>query len=339
VSRSYERINYSLRPAKQIERKMIFEACKRLESYALLPAYRYVGFGSIFFSDFSLVHRQLNISKMVSIEKDEKNKERFEFNRPFKCIDLQFGKSSTVLPTLDWSDRTILWLDYDGPLDASVIADVESFCVSASSGSVLIVTVNAIPPLAPLPNKSPIGSDNEDDLGSIATKDTQFDFLRERLSEDVGKNHVPHDTERSDFAGWNYAALMRRIIHSTVEDAIRRRNRELNGYAILNWNPTFSFDYSDGCNMTTFGGVLSSKGEQKHYESGSFSDFDFYQSSCDKSFRIKVPILTAKELRVLDSMLPDFDNEGVSGDGIRSADIAAYAKIYRYFPNFAEIDR
>ena len=43
---SYEKINYNLRPAKNIERKMIAEACRLLPSVRPVNRYRYVGFGS-----------------------------------------------------------------------------------------------------------------------------------------------------------------------------------------------------------------------------------------------------------------------------------------------------
>ena len=53
---------------------------------------------------------------MISIEKDEDRRERFEFNKPFDCIEVRYGHSNQVLPKCDWAPRTILWLDYDSQL-------------------------------------------------------------------------------------------------------------------------------------------------------------------------------------------------------------------------------
>jgi hypothetical protein len=143
---SYRQINFSLRPAKSIERKMLCEAFRRLAEFGHVSDYRYIGFGSTYFSDFILVHKTLAIRNMLSIERDDFNKARFEFNRPFHCIKLYFGESNDVLPELGWRDvRTICWLDYDGKLDSSVLTDVRLFCANAVSGSVLVVTVNAEP--------------------------------------------------------------------------------------------------------------------------------------------------------------------------------------------------
>ena len=55
MPKSYESVNYVLRPAKNIERKMFCEAFRRLAEFGRVDSYRYVGFGSTFFSDFSLV--------------------------------------------------------------------------------------------------------------------------------------------------------------------------------------------------------------------------------------------------------------------------------------------
>jgi hypothetical protein len=142
---SYEKINYSLRPAKSIERKMLCDAFRRLSAFDKVENYQYIGFGSTYFSDFILFHRALGITKMISIEKDKENKERFMFNRPFRCVELEFGKSNEVLPKLNWDAKSILWLDYDDKLDNHVLSDVRFFCINASPGSVIVLSVNAHP--------------------------------------------------------------------------------------------------------------------------------------------------------------------------------------------------
>src|ERR1035438_1696889 len=104
---SYRAINYSLRPAKAVERKMMGEAFRRLHPFQRIEDYRYVGFGSIYFSDFQAVHRTLGISDMVSIEKNVSAEACFEFNKPYRSIELIFGNSSVVLPKLPWDKPTI----------------------------------------------------------------------------------------------------------------------------------------------------------------------------------------------------------------------------------------
>ncbi len=80
---------------------------------------------------------------MLSIEKDAYAKECFEFNRPYGCVRIDFRHSNNVLPELQWQIPTIVWLDYDGRLESSVLSDVVTIANRASSGTFLVITVNA----------------------------------------------------------------------------------------------------------------------------------------------------------------------------------------------------
>ncbi len=102
---SFERFNYALRPAKNIERKMLCETFSRLVRIAPLREYQYVGFGSIGFHDFSLFHQRLGIHDMISIEAREKLRKRFAFNKPYSCIRMRWGFSYDVLPLMSWTKR------------------------------------------------------------------------------------------------------------------------------------------------------------------------------------------------------------------------------------------
>lgn len=98
---SFRKINYSLRPAKHAERKMMGEIFRRAAAFSALETYRYVGLGSVWFSDFSLYHKMLGIGEMVSIERATGCKARFEANRPFN-IEMRFKPTTEALPELDW---------------------------------------------------------------------------------------------------------------------------------------------------------------------------------------------------------------------------------------------
>ncbi len=65
---SYRKINYRVRPAKSIQRKMLCDALLRLSFFEPVENYRYVGFGSTTFTDFILFHKILGIKDMISIE-------------------------------------------------------------------------------------------------------------------------------------------------------------------------------------------------------------------------------------------------------------------------------
>ena len=143
MSSSFEKINYNVRANKSIERKMMCEALQRLSFIDYLENYRYIGFGSAYFSDFILFHRNLGISDLVSIEKEIAKKSRFEFNIPFSGINMQYGLSSTILPNLELgTKKSILWLDYDDKISDFMFSDVDTFFKDAIPGSFFILSVN-----------------------------------------------------------------------------------------------------------------------------------------------------------------------------------------------------
>ena len=132
MTASYRIIDYSLRPAKFAERKMLSEIFSRLKVFASLESYRYIGFGSIWFSDCILFHKALGVEDVISIEKEQAHKARFEFNKPYKGIRLMMGSAADVLPGLDWAHRSIVWLDYDDPLNPGILDDVRTVATSVS---------------------------------------------------------------------------------------------------------------------------------------------------------------------------------------------------------------
>lgn len=96
---SSKSVNYTIRPCKSIERKMMCEMISRLTMFDYVKNYRYIGMGAKYFVDFSLLHKKFGISDMYSMEinSTEKNKKRFEFNKPFNCIKMMFGNASDIL--------------------------------------------------------------------------------------------------------------------------------------------------------------------------------------------------------------------------------------------------
>ena len=313
IRSSYEKINYLLRPAKNIERKMLGEAFRRLAEFGKLDSYRYVGFGSTYFGDFYVFHRHLGLRRMVSIEQDEANQARFRFNRPFVCIRLEFGKSNDILPTLSWNQKTILWADYDGRLDSSVLTDLTSFCASASAGSVIVVTVNAMP--------------------DKPTED-RVKLLRAR----VGAESVPPDVSQVSLADWGTAAVYQRIICNHVSQRINERNGGLAEPRQLLYKQLFNFRYADSAKMVTVGGVIYERRQKDILKRCAFEkNLEFVKTGAEH-YLIETPNLTFREIHHLDSQLPKKDAKRLKSKSIPGADVEKYAKIYRYFPRFAEAE-
>lgn len=327
LRKSYLKINYNLRPAKSAERKMFCEAFRNLSFFNKLENYRYVGFGSTYFNDFALFHRSLGINKMISIEKHIDDKERFEFNKPYKCIDLKFGNSNEILPSLSWDESTILWLDYDNEISSTCFEDIGIFCSKAISGSVIIVTVNVTP------------EKNFNQNESITKK--RFN----KLIKQVGKDRIPIGITEKDCTNKNYAKIIRKILLNEVLDVLEKRNGGYEKILKIQFKQLFNFLYEDGARMLSFGGLLISSDNVPVFENCEFQNLDYYKPS-EEPFFIEIPNLTFREIRFLDKKLPHRDEEGeikplsITDLGdlacIPINDIENYTKIYRYYPNFIE---
>jgi len=309
---SYRKINYALRPAKNIERKMMAEACGRLSAYRRVSKYRYVGFGSTFYSDFTLFHRSLGLHPMVSIQRRLGDESRFDFNIPLGCVKNQFGESSEVIPTLKWDGiPTITWLDYDGQLDVSKLDDI-AFVVGASCPfSVLAVTVR---------------SEGED-----------FGYQPEErlpnLKQALG-SRMPQDISVADMLSSRFHGVIRKIINATIYDVLGRRNSGLPMGERTQYGQVFYFTYADSTQMVTVGGVFFKQSQQKFFERCDFKSLAFCRPG-DQPYNIYAPSLTYREQRHLDRQLP---RARLRAAGVPSEDLQAYAELYRYFPHFVEAE-
>ncbi len=313
MSPSYRAVNYGVRAAKSIERKLIAEALLRLDRLSPIEAYRYIGFGSVFFTDFLLFHRVLGISAMTNIEEHMQDEERFRFNVPLGAIDLRFGHSNQLLPKLNWSATTIVWLDYDGQLDAAVLADVETVASSIGRASVLIVTVNAQPMATFKPGE-------------------RVSALRDK----VGRERIPLGIEADGhLANWRLAAVSRRIIGAAIERALADRNAPLPVAERLRYRQIFNFRYADGPKMMTTGGIFFHDADVEALEGCQFASLSQVVDG-EVPFEVKVPVLTAREVLWLNAQLPTEDP--VSAPGVPPADCEAYARVHRHYPLYLDVD-
>ena len=259
-------IDYNLRPAKHIERVMLSQALRRLRPFAAVETYRYVGFGALYYRDFRLFHRDLGITDMLSIEMDTMSQARYQANAPYSCVTTVFGFSTDVLPTLDWSPRTIAWLDYTAKLDQNVLADLSFFAANCVPGSVLIATVNV---QADRLNQQPLAL----------------------LEERVGAENVPEGVTDADLTGWKLSTMSRRIMANKIADALAARNGPRPPAARLVFRCLFNFEYADDAKMLTFGGLFYEQGQEPLAASCRLEDLTFVRDATT-SFRIEVPKLT-----------------------------------------------
>jgi hypothetical protein len=306
---SSDKINYLVRPAKQVERKLIIEALLCLGKKYDIEDYTYVGMGSRYFVDFQMVHKFLRISDMISFEKEEDKIKRFEFNQPYEFIDIQPGVSTEILPTLDWSKSYIIWLDYDQKISPYMIDDIEIICDNARAGTILLLTIDAEP-------KRFDEDFPEDENERVSNR-------LKNLKESVYP-HYPTGIKKTDLSKKRFPEILMKIVRERIRDCLTIK--DLNSFQL------FNFIYEDTSQMYTFGCIFE-KRIKKIRETGIYNLG--YISKDDNFVKIKLPILTPREKMHFDRLIPGIA-EKLKEFEMAPDKLHAYEEYYRYYPQYFE---
>lgn len=310
---SFDVVNYSLRPNKAIQRSMVFEGARMLQERLALSPFVYVGFGSVWFSDFIFAHRSLRVDEMVSLEGDDLGYARAVFNRPYKTVEVLKGLSADVLPELYARSALkpkpwMMWLDYDGDFSEVVANDVRLAIENLPPNSAFVVTFNSTP--------------------------HKYGKPKERLSylKSVFGSVVSSDLDADLVQGENIDALLAQFALDLMKSVAADSERE------SRFLPAFSVAYRDSAPMVTVGGFLPSK----ETESASRAIVCSPDWPSIVEGRVEAPHLTGREALALQSELPTddrLDEESVKrlGFGLKPDQIQAFQKYYRFYPTFAQV--
>lgn len=311
---SFNGVNYSLRPSKTIQRGLVFEGLRLAqETLAWSRAY-YIGFGSIWFTDFAMAHRVLRIKRMISIERNSIGFRRAVFNKPYRFVRVKKGESYDVLPVIFQQERissspTILWLDYDGPLDEDKIGELRDRVEGANDDSVVLVTFDA----------------SEKYYGD------RWRHRISRLGQLFGSGAVD-DLTRADVIGDRLAATMGQLVMDMFQN-VSTRMRKSNACV-----PAFNIPYKDKAPMATVGAIFPAenklRGVRRIVRGSSWPGF------VDEP--VVAPHLTSKEVAVLQAKLPWSQSLTRSevrelGFDLELEQLRAFQLYYRHYPTFAQV--
>jgi len=321
---SYDSVNFTIRPNKNVERKLVFEALRTLNPPFAIHSYRYIGLGGIWFSDFILAHRILRIDRMHSIETQPTAAERARFNRPYATVEVSAGLTTEVLPTLALgAERAIVWLDYDTSLRGPVLKDIPILTETLPPGSLILLTVNADP--------RSLGKTFEERSTTLAQY--AAGYYDEPLPNSFF-NAIPS----------GFPARLAEIIL----DNLPRDNEQRTG---LSFVPMFNFYYADNVAMITVGGMIVDGNTRDMLGQTHFSAQLGVGNG--QQFAIDLPMLTRREKLCLDRLLPTeppLEEQRLiasqSGSAavkkerlmLRPAEVSAYNRFYRYYPMYSETD-
>jgi hypothetical protein len=314
---TFEGINYSLRPNKNIERKVIAEALQLLQTPFRLSSYTYIGLGAIWFVDFILFHRTLGIHNMISMQMGVDQAKRAAYNRPFACVKVREGESTVLLPDLSFNEPVLIWLDYDSTLRGPVLKDLDILGGKLTSGDIVLFTVNA----------------DRRQIVQLAKGGKDFRDPKEMLA---GLLQVPVATVPDDATE---VQGLPRYMASTLFERLRSVVRHESG-GELSFVEIFNYVYADQATMITFGGMVVNQEDSERLDQSGILDHPFVTGR--EQLEIGVPLLTSREKLAIDRLLPRKKpvTEAMLrklGSGLDPGKVEAYRTFYRYYPTFGEL--
>lgn len=314
-------VQYSLRPAKQVERRILVDALQLLaETGFPVRDYRYTGMGSIHFVDFAMFHRYLGIQSMLSVELSAKVERRAKFNAPYRnAVRVETGKPiGDFISTLPKSCPHVLWLDYDNVLSDYMLRDISLAVTELPDGSILLITVDTEPPGRP----------------TSGTKHTRYNYdarLCREYFESIARDYSTPNSGDGDFEYSKLPPVNVRAIRGAIGVGAPEASRR-------EFQPLFNFLYADGHRMLTLGGMLVDSKQRRKLRGSRLLKAEYIRTSFDQPpFRIAVPCLTRKEQMYLDENMPHEAGWRPADFELPADVVADYARIYRFFPTYAEL--
>lgn len=324
ISESYLKVQYSLRPCKQVERRMLLDALLLISEAGYdIRSYTYMGMGSIHFVDFAMFHKYLGIESMISVEFSTKIKKRIEFNNPYQnVIKLENGKEiGEIIENIDIHKPYVLWLDYDNVLSDYMLRDISLAITKLCSGSILLITVDTEPP-----------GTLED--GRRISKENYNNRNVKEYFQSIAENYFLPNVSNEYF---DYDKLPSVNTHALL-GAIRSGQTNFSHNDCI-FRPLFNFEYADGHRMITIGGIILNNKDYRTLKKSRISKQNYVRWSFDENpFKICIPCLTRREQLFLDKHMPLISGWKPNKNfELSEEDVKKYSEIYRYFPNYAEI--
>lgn len=319
---SFEKINYMLRPRKQIERKISIEILQELQQ--IVPGFeefRYIGMGSIYYYDYILFHKYLKIKNYTSLD-DKAIPYRFKYNRPYDFIDFQNVISTEFLENFTFDSNIIIWLDYDSFLNEDVFNDFAILSRKCKQNDIVIFTLNVTCPYVIKKRK----------------------LVMQPFTSYLSGKYQPFNKFLNK---GKFSYLYQDICLNYFADKCASRD--------LKFNKLFAIEYADNATMLTIAGIMGKTDEVVQRLTHSCVRTD------EQIVAIKVPNLTYKEKFYLDSRIDLIKNSiakiekkiqkiPISADDEKEfvrneldmkfelsiEDLKQYAEYYKYYPQYYE---
>lgn len=307
---SFEKVNYSIRPNKNVERKLMLETIERINERIPLDNHKYIGMGSLWFVDFIMMHRRLGLADLVSFERPTRAN-RARFNRPYACIRVDPRDFADYIDSAKQIRKPLIaWVDSDEKWNSPIVGQVITLAGLAPANSLIVLTLDATIP--------------ED-----ADNDAKYRAFRSVQKFDLTDNATAESFAPGSDLG-HFADLLARSILDQLVRTVRLRG--------LVATELFNLFYRDSAPMITVGILVQ--------ESPPAIDTKWLKRQqfwVGERTVIEVPHLTPREKLSLDTQMGGKTKGGgrrlkgrISRIGIPADAIRSYRKFYKYYPVFLE---
>ena len=215
-----------------------------------------------------------------------------------------------MLSTIELTQPSIIWLDYDDCLSLDIFNDLEHILMRIPHGSIYLMSCNR----------------------QLRKDKTPYSI--EELTE-IYNNLVPIGLDKDCCSSTKAAETIRRMLEGDCNNVISDRNKT--EATKLKFKTLFNLIYEEyrGARMYTFGGiVLNDSFDEKSLK---LSDLDFIGTS--EPYEIDIPNLTYREATALNQILyfDEKENYFINNSIIDKDEIVRYKKYYKYLPNFYDV--
>jgi hypothetical protein len=158
----------------------------------------------------------------------------------------------------------------------------------------------------------------------------------DRFLENFADWNVGADIIDADLEGFEFGVLSRRILLEQIDDALSNVKPDpVNG--AMNFLEICNFEYADGDKMTTLVGLFYRDADAPLVSECDFGGLDFMKQP-PQSVEIRVPKLTPKEYRELESQLPLPPGAAFVLGTIPPAQATHFRELYRYLPTYVVLE-
>jgi hypothetical protein len=331
-------IAYHLRPNKYVERQLFIELLAMLGVTQNPDKYVYVSLGGPQLEDQRLVHHNLGIKSLISLEEDETVVGRQKFNRRPSYVDCRHQSTQDFVDNFDqfiarFTDKVfIIWLDYASARHRlAQIIEYRTLLGKLAEGDIVKITINANPETlaGPQPNES---------MADLQKR--RADILSSKFYEYLPTSTI--DPSLINVRG--LPILLCSIVKQATLLALEAHNPRLRAL------PLGIFCYSDGHHQMLTVTIILKRANDTDVEilrnDLHLSQWLYLPEDWTNVKRIEVPMLTAKERLFLEELLFTDSHEAIHSrmpfkfdqeDDQSLKILQNYAEHYRRYPSYFQV--